>query len=65
MKKENLIPITVRVPKRDIKNLLKAHPEILTQSELMRILLEQELERVKSWQAHHEISGTLGAHDIE
>ena len=65
MKKENLVPITVRVPRKDIRHLLRAHPEASNQSELIRKLIEQELERIKSWEAHLKMIGTLTSEDIE
>ena len=63
--RKSLVPITIRISYGDLRSLLKAHPEISTQSELIRKLLEEELERIKSWKTHKEIAGTLTSEDIE
>lgn len=59
------MPITVRISYGDLRSLLKAHPETSTQSELIRKLLEEELERIKSWRVHSEVAGTLTSEDIK
>lgn len=63
--KRDLIPVTVRIPKKDLSRLLRAHPEVETQSELIRKLLEDELERLKSWAVHKAMVGKLTSDDIE
>jgi hypothetical protein len=65
IKKVSLVPVTVRIPHRDLRSLLKAYPEIPTQSELIRRLLENELERIRSWEVHAGLEGTLTPEDIE
>ena len=65
LKKESLVPITIRISHGDLRNLLRAHPEISTQSELIRNLIENELERIKSWKVHADVVGTLTSKDIE
>lgn len=65
--KENgkLIRLTAWVPQKKLKTLLREKGKRYSQSALLRMLIDDELERVRSFKAHQEIYGIARTGDFD
>lgn len=62
---ESLIRVTAWVSKKNLSLLLKKRgAKKTTQSEVLRTLIENEVERLRSRQAHSALYGIAGENDI-
>jgi hypothetical protein len=57
--------MTFWVPLQQINDLLKQESKAKTPSELVRLLIDEELERKKSWEAHTRGAGKLSQKDFD
>ena len=55
--KEKLLRVTAWIPRKKLKTLMKEKGKGYTQSEILRMLIDNELERVRSWKAMDELYG--------
>lgn len=62
---EKLIRVTAWVPKKSLAVLLKKQKTKKNRSEFLRSLIEDEAERLRSWQAHDALYGIAGKRDID
>lgn len=63
--KQKLIRVTAWVPQKKLKALMKESGARASQSEVLRMLVDNELERLRSWQAHEPLYGIAGARDFD
>lgn len=65
-KREDLVRVTAWVPRAKLKRLMKeSGRKDLTQSETLRMLIENELERVQSLKAHDAMYGIANPGDFD
>lgn len=64
-KEEQLVRLTTWVSKKNLKFLMKKKGEKYTQSEILRRLLDDEAERIKSWEVHKKLYGILKPEDFD
>lgn len=63
--KNDLKRMTVRISAKKINDLMKFEPQQSTASDLMRHLVDKQLEQHRSAQAHRSIIGKLGPKDFD
>lgn len=63
--KEKLIRVTAWVPRRKLKALMKEKGAKYSQSQILRMLVDNELERIRSWNAMDELYGIAKAEDFD
>lgn len=63
--KEKLIRVTAWIPQKKLKALMKEEGEKYSQSEILRMLVDNELERIRSWKAMDELYGIAKAEDFD
>lgn len=63
--KEKLIRITAWVPQNKLKTLVKDQGGKYSQSEILRWLIDNELERIRSLKAHEELYGAAKPADFD
>ncbi len=61
---EHLTRVTAWIPKKKIKILIKKYGNKHSQSEILRSLIDRELERLSSLKAHQEIYGIASKDDF-
>ncbi|MBI2340170.1 MAG: hypothetical protein HYU99_07400 [Deltaproteobacteria bacterium] len=62
---EKLIRVTAWVPRKNLALLLKKQKKKTNQSRVIRTLIDDEVERLRSWQAHAPLYGIAGEKDID
>lgn len=63
--KENLVRVTAWIPHKKLKALMKEMGRKYSQSQVLRMLVDNELERHCAWRAHEEIHGIARAKDFD
>lgn len=63
--KEKLIRVTAWVPRRKLKALMKEKGTKYSQSEMLRMLVDNELERTRSQKAHEGLYGVAKTEDLD
>jgi len=63
--KDKLVRVTAWVPRKKLKILMKEDGKKYSQSEVLRLLIDNELERIRSWKAFDELYGIAKAEDFD
>lgn len=63
--KEKLIRVTAWVPQKKLKALMREKGTKYSQSEILRMLVDNELERIRSWNAMDGLYGIAKAEDFD
>ena len=63
--KEKLIRITAWVPQKTLKALMKEKGKKYSQSDILRMMMDNELERVRSWEAMDKLYGIAKDEDFD
>lgn len=63
--KEKLVRVTAWVPQKKLRTLMKEKGARYNQSEILRLLVDNELERIRSMKAHERVYGTAQAGDLD
>ena len=63
--KEALVRVTAWIPKKKLKALMKEKGKQYSQSETLRMLIDNELERIRSWKAMDKLYGIAKAEDFD
>ncbi len=64
-RKEELLRVTAWIPKKKLKALMKEKGKKYSQSEILRMLIDNELERIRSWKAHDQLYGIAKPEDFD
>ena len=65
VQKEKLIRVTAWIPRKKLKALMTEKGKKYSQSEVLRMLIDSELERTQSFKAHEDLYGIAGAEDFD
>ena len=63
--KDKLVRITAWIPKKKLGLLMKEKGKRYSQSDILRMLIDNELERVRSWQAMEALYGIAKPEDFD
>ncbi len=63
--KDKLVKVTAWVPEKQLKHLMKASGSIKNQSGFMRLLIENELERIDALNAHKPLYAIASKGDFD
>ena len=63
-RKEKLIRVTAWIPSKKLKALMKEEGEKYSQSEILRMLVDNELERIRSWKTMDGLYGIAKEEDF-
>jgi len=63
--RQQLLRVTAWVPRKKLQTLMKEMGSRLTRSEVLRMLIDNELERVRSWKAHQPLYGIARSRDLD
>jgi len=61
---EKMIRITAWIPQKKLQSLVNEKGKSLSQSEILRSLVDEEIERVRSFKAHQKIYGIASSKDF-
>lgn len=61
---EKMVRITAWIPQRKLKSLASEHRKGLSQSEILRDLVDEEVERIQSFKAHQKLYGIASSKDF-
>ncbi|GEM_PF-2302288 len=62
--KEKLVRVTAWIPQKKLRSLMALKKDKHSQSEILRFLIDEELERMRSWKAHKKLYGVASASDF-
>ncbi len=63
--KEKLLRVTAWIPQKKLKALMKEKGKGYSQSEILRMLIDNELERIRSWEAMDKLYGIAKPEDFD
>ena len=63
--KGKMVRVTAWIPQKKLKALMGKSQGRLSQSEILRMLVDNELERIQSWKAHQDLYGIASPKDFD